>query len=126
MNWIETLGFALVVVLGLSVMYKGMPAKKHPDRKPRIAFFPKYQFPFRDLIDLQGNLVSLGFRQISEFEFVRGKMLGDFSASQIKLRVKINPRMQIATLGSAYFVIAFDTGDLWKIVNTLQGPFSRD
>lgn len=110
-----------LAMVGVSVVYRLLPSRMPSPKKPVIAVFPKYTFPYDSIATLHEQLALQGFKKATENTFVRGNVLGDFMASWIKLKVSIDQNHQVATLQSGVLGIAFDTGDLWKISHSLRG-----
>jgi len=109
---------ALIGLLLLVVIYRFLPARELEHSKPSFVLFPKYKFAIDDPEQLQGVLVSMGFREITPTRYVRGHVLGDFLAKWVQLTVLLDLQAQTARLQSP-FVILFDTGDLWMIAQAL-------
>ncbi len=110
-----------LAVVCLGVVYRLLPSRTPSQKKPVIAVFPKYTFPYRSIETLHEQLALQGFKQSAENIYVRGNVLGDFMANWVKLKISIDQNKQVATLQSGVLGIAFDTGDLWEIVQTLRG-----
>ena len=120
-DWIQSLIFALSGVIIFSAWYQWLPARKVPEGNPGLAIFPKYWFPVSNQADFLVKLQALDFKQGSSNSYSRGHMLGDFFARWMKLTVKYDAPSKTATIGSPLIVIAFDTGDVWKLANQLKG-----
>jgi hypothetical protein len=110
------LKIAVTLVL-LSILYRLTPYKKLSDKKPVFSFFPKYKFAISDRKMFEEKADELGFTQAGD-TLVRGKYWGDFNIKWAKLSIKSDD--QNGYLQSPLVVILFDTGDLWKIADSLS------
>ncbi len=120
MRWIYAILFGVLVAVSLSVLYFFTPPRAWGEKKPLATIFPKYRFPIVDLEATKSRLADLGFKKVSDNTYVRGSYFGDILSKWTKLQVRINEGKTHAVLGSPLIVIAFDTGDLWKIAKELQ------
>ena len=120
MNFLNVAIVAVGAVAVLSIVYRLVPHRCLSDKKPLIAFFPKYLFPIdRDIAVL--NLEASGFKNYKGTNtFVRGYFWGDFLASITRLNVVI--KGDAAFLHVLLMGILFDTGDSWKIAKEIQKP----
>ncbi|MBD1546444.1 hypothetical protein [Roseibium aggregatum] len=120
---LQALLYCMPIVIFICVVmyfyYQRRPYKKIPARKPFIAFLPKYRVEGIEADNVKANLDKLGFKKIEDGTYVRGKIFGEFSIKYIKLKVILSDNyFQIGAGGSP---IAFDTGDLWKLANSIAG-----
>lgn len=118
----------LVVVLTLmTVLYKVAPHRELGQKKPRLAFFPKYKHkvlkPDSDY-RVDEIMCSLGFKKKGRGElsqYSRGSIVGDISVKQMKVKVSFYPSGDGSLLYAveAAWVVAFDTGDHWLLTKAL-------
>ncbi len=121
-NIILLVGLALIL---LAVIYRILPYKSLSAPKPTLVFFPKYVFQISDVESAKKTMEQLGFRtHKGSNTYVRGYMLGDFSAKLSRLTVTLEG--QTAYLGAPLLGLFFDTGDLWQIAKDLQGEKSHN
>ena len=122
----------LVLVFGVTVLYKILPYRTLGDKKPFISFMPKY----KTQVALPGDMSSIeklsevlakyGFSLKSTIDgtakFVRGSILGDISIKLLKVVLKVtepvNNRSEFSV--EAGWVVAFDTGDFWSFLSELK------
>lgn len=134
--------FAVVVLFGITMLYKLLPYRKPGDNKPFISFFPKY----RTKVMLPSSVVKAESPEkvleqiLSEFGFgkksqgvvfakySRGHILGDFSIKLARVNLLVtSPDSDSVELSiEAGWVIAFDTGDLWKFLTELKEKLEKE
>ena len=110
---------ALSVVIVLSIVYRLLPARRLPNKKPLISLFPKYVFDVEDIEEFEKNLEKQNFKIHDNLHYYRGSYFGDFSAQWAKLCIKLDRENKQAEIASPLSVILFDTGDLWQISKEL-------
>lgn len=110
---------SFLTVFALAIFYHGRPFSALPDKKPRIAFFPKYRSDPVSMRTVKKNLDKMKFKKIDDTNYVRGSLFGEFSLKFLKLRVELfDDYFQIKSGGA---VLLFDTGDMWKLTKALSG-----
>ena len=89
--------------------------------QPRFVLCPKYEAKYSGTDEeLKSHLLSLGFSESSTDSnlFIRGKIYGDFSANKIHLNILVDPASQSLKLFCPSMIL-FDTGDLWKLTQSI-------
>lgn len=112
----------VAAVSGVSVAYHRAPFGPLPSVRPRLQWLPKYAFAVTDAAALEEQAPLLGFKPgRAPGEWRRGFVFGDWTASNVRLRLVIAPDGRSATLGAAGFGILADGGDLWRVAMRLRG-----
>ena len=124
----ELLIVVVAALVILTVLYKLLPFRGLGERKPTIAFLPKYRRTIRHSLtdlELEEKLRSFGFKKVSEkdssVKFSRGSVLGDISIKLAKVNVglrKISDSEHEVTV-EAGWIAGFDTGDHWTFTKEL-------
>ena len=119
---------AFMTVALATLIYKVLPFRKVGDKKPFLAFFPKYKIRVYHTLnneELENKLSKFGFKKVNEtkglLKFSRGSVLGDLSIKLSKVSVslhKIEEGVHDLTV-QATWVAAFDTGDHWQLTKEL-------
>ena len=118
MGFLNVAVSSLATVGFLSIVYRLLPHRELSNKKPSVAFFPKYAVPI-DKDKVLPILETSGFKKHKGTDtFVRGYALGDFLASLARLNVVI--KGNTAFLHAPLIAILFDTGDLWEIAREIQ------
>lgn len=114
----ESLIIIAAIVILLTAIYRLLPFREPPSKKPRLALFPKYKATFNCPLEaLINHLEEIGFSKAKENRYNRGKIYGDFSISYIKLWVEIDPDSKQLFLYAPFLGVLFDTGDLWSLMS---------
>ncbi|EHR5764780.1 hypothetical protein P3383_23620 [Vibrio parahaemolyticus] len=119
----------LVVVLVIfTASYKFLPYRSIGERKPVVAFLPKYKKEIETRktdAEIENQLKEYGFSKVGSSNgisiYARGSVLGDFSIKLAKVNIKINRASDstvIVHIEASWFV-AFDTGDFWQFLTEL-------
>jgi hypothetical protein len=117
---LETVIIIVVVVVGMTVIYKLMPFKKFSVKKPKFTLFPKYVAKFdKPVSEIESSLLIQKFKKNESGGYSRGKVYGDFSAKLIKLSVVIDEQSQEISVYASFFGILFDTGDVWQVTSDI-------
>lgn len=112
-------GFAVLAVAALSLVYHLLPYRPLPEARPRLTLLPKYRVAIAgDPEALQRAARAAGFSEGRPGTWHRGSFFGDFSARLARLTIRIVD--QHFFIGSGGTVILFDTGDLWQIASDLN------
>ena len=111
-----------VVLVGLTAIYHLSPFKRLGGTKPKLVFLPKYEFAVTDSKLMSVGLDQLGFKEHKSKNnlFLRGMLIGDFSANLAKLQVFVDETKNTGYLKAPFIGILFDTGDLWSIAAQLD------
>mgnify|MGYP006921587480 CR=1 FL=1 len=125
---LDTVIFVLGPVVLITIIYKNLPFRETGDKKPFIAFVPKYRKTIYSKLagnEIESILSGFGFKKVKEkgerVVFTRGSILADFSIEQTKLDVGINrlSEQKLELTVKAGGVVAFDTGDHWTFITKL-------
>ncbi|WP_095618684.1 hypothetical protein [Halovibrio salipaludis] len=119
---------AVVVLVIVTAIYRVLPHRELGDKKPSLAFFPKYQnqvpHPGSD-DETEQIMSSLGFKKRRSLggvtEYSRGSVIGDLSIQLSKVKVVFHPisNGMLPYTVEAAWVAAFDTGDHWQFTKEL-------
>lgn len=132
MEIVYTIITIAVVLAVCAFIYKGLPFRSVGESKPAFCLFPKYEVticwrePQPEMASMEAMLSKYGFTAVSiddrKAVFDRGKLLGDFSVKLLKLRCVVEaPKDGESRLTlQARWMIAFDTGDLWRFTTELK------
>jgi hypothetical protein len=111
-------------VVLMTVMYRVVPFRELSEKKPRLAFFPKYSASYSgDAGQVTSNLKAMGFAPVpgKPHLYTRGKPYGDFSAKSLKLHFAIEESEKRVKVYAPLMGVFFDTGDLWQVAdNAIQ------
>ncbi len=125
--------YAIVLIIMMFIIYRIKIPKELPEKKPVIAWLPKYSTTVKLSENLSSgetlsrHLSAFGFKLAKEtpenITFSRGSVLGDISIRITKVNLKFDKPLSGHTgLVIEYGALAFfDTGDLWKFTNELKG-----
>ena len=125
----EILIIVVVALVILTALYKWIPFRDLGDKKPAIAFLPKYKKTVRHALsspELEQKLADFGFRKVKETEalqkFTRGSVMGDISIKLTKVDVCLRQlaENEHELTVQAGWIAAFDTGDHWKFTQELS------
>ena len=130
----ETVVFAMIVVLAVTLSYRLLPFRNAGDRRPFFAFLPKYKIGITSSGSdqaLEEKLAEYGFHKTKQkgatATFTRGSVLGDLSIELVRVDVgltRLNDSELEVTL-QAGWVAAFDTGDHWKLITELRSKLEN-
>ena len=107
-------------VVTLTVIYHVAPFRAWKNKRPKLAFFPKYLANYAgDINDVIANIKEMGFESDENWPniFSRGKLYGDFSAKSMKLRIEIIEPENSLKVYAPFTGVFFDTSDLWSITS---------
>ena len=129
MKTYEIITIVVILVAGLTVIYRLLPFRSVSKSKPFLSIMPKYRTEVETNLsssELELKLAQYGFKKSkvgSGIDYYdRGTLLGDFSAKLLKVKLGVsNPvnRKTTITLEAAW-IVAFDTGDFWSFINELK------
>lgn len=134
-----------IFALGIGVVLNAVLRRKRiqwlPERRPWFCILPKYCMN----LNLSGaeddwekevhqRITRLGFElsdRNKEFQsYERGHDYADFSADKIRIAIFVRrPIANPAVVGLQYaskFGVAFDTGDLWKVADSIRTQLKSD
>ena len=120
--------YILLVLVGMTVIYRIVPYKKWTDTKPTLVLLPKYQADFSCPVDhIISNLEQQNFQPKggSVDIYTRGTIWG-MRGSTTKLDVHINRDTKSIQIYASFMLILFDTGDTWKITNAILNGTDAD
>ena len=127
--------FVALIVGGLTLLYHVLPARRLPEKKPRLSFFPKYRFELplpesvhtaaEPLSDLARLLAEHGFAQTDVTQaravFSRGSVWGQsIEKGLLRLTFRVPLASPASVEAKAGWIIGFDTGDLWRFCSSLH------
>ncbi|PQO40213.1 hypothetical protein [Blastopirellula marina] len=129
-------------VAAIAFAYQQAKLKPLPLRAPRLAWFPKYRCRCQlaesirtsaePLREIALRLEPLGFecdRQTPlALHFTRGQAQGDFHIRLAKLSVTVTipAEGEVELTVKADWLVAFDTGDLWRQTDELKRTLEMD
>ena len=124
----ELIVTVILVLTGVTILYKVIPYRNLGERKPVLALLPKYKN--KVIVGNSGNnieevLTSLGFiknkGENGIAKYTRGSIIGDISIKLIKIKVctKAIVDNELEYTVEAASLVAFDTGDHWQLTKEL-------
>lgn len=129
-------------VAAIAFAYQQTRLKSLPPQEPRLAWFPKYRCRCQlaesirtsadPLREIALRLELLGFecdRQTPlALHFTRGQAHGDFHVRLAKLNVAVTVPAagEVELTVKADWLVAFDTGDLWRQTDELKRTLESD
>ncbi len=134
---IVVLALAIGVFLNAALRRKNL--RPLPQRRPRFCILPKYCMelelagPEEDWADeVNQRITRLGFSLADGgddyLSYQRGSQYADFSADAVRIAIVVRlPIGNPAILSLQYaskFGVAFDTGDLWKVADSIRAELT--